>query len=149
MHDKIGKETTCIRTPLEVTMSYFNAISYNNSNILFSSHGVNLPQEFIDTVGPDETTIFFLMAQYLKGDQGFWYPYLRTLPQPGHLSTPLYYDDADEEDLEWLAGTSLEAAREQRLGSWKERYSRSFNVLFRDVGWGSGHLVDQEGRFTW
>ena len=144
----IKRETIVIKTPLAVTMSYWNAVDHSahstsiHDSTTFSSRGLDLPSEFIASVGPDETTIFFLMGQYLKGAQGFWYPYLRTLPQPGagsSLSTPLYYDG---EDLEWLAGTSLAAARDHRMHAWKEKFGRSWWVL-RDVGFG-----DVE-RYTW
>lgn len=69
---------------------------------------------------------FFLMGQYLKGSEGFWFPYLRTLPQPGTLTTPLFYEG---EDLEWLEGTSLWGARSQKVGGLKERFGRCFRCL--------------------
>lgn len=161
----ISRQTCVIKTPLPVTMSYLNAINYHPSakgngghissspgdssvaatdvsldNTPFSAHGLVFPRAFIDSVSPDEVTIFFLMGQYLKGDRGFWYPYLRSLPQPGSLSTPLYYEG---EDLEWLAGTSLVAAREHRLHAWKEKFRTSFGKL-REAGFN-----DEVEKFTW
>lgn len=126
-------------------MSYFNAIDYHSSTspstadaskkgenppTTFSAHGLLFPRAFIDAVGPEETTAFFLMGQYLKGEKGFWFPYLRTLPKPGSLTTPLYYEGAD---LEWLEGTSLWGAREQRVSIWREKYESSLGKL-REVG---------------
>lgn len=129
----IPKETRVIRTPLGLTMSYFNAINYSLPNdqseksSTFSSHGLVFPRaSFIDVVGPEETMVFFLMGQYLKGSEGFWFPYLRTLPRPGSLTTSLYYEGAD---LEWLKGTSLWPAREQRMGGWKEKFDNSLKRL--------------------
>lgn len=143
----VAKETRIIKTPLSSTMSYFNAIDYRlrggddgkaAANI-FSSHGVHLPRAFMDAVGPEETSVFFLMGQYLQGAKGFWAPYIRTLPQPGALTTPLYYEG---DDLEWLNGTSLLPAREQKLKLLKDKYEQAREVLhklgFEDVG-----------RYTW
>lgn len=120
-----------IKTPLSLTMSYFDAIDYislkdKSAESPFSSHGVKFPRGFIDAVGPQETMAFFLMGHYLKGSESFWHPYIRTLPAPGELTTPLYYEG---EDLEWLQGTSLYAAREQRLEIWKDKYETGVKVL--------------------
>lgn len=140
--------TCVIRTPLSLTMSYFDAVDFrpsigndNDDGIpFFSSHGVTFPREFIDAVGPEETTAFFLVGQYLRGPEGFWYPYIRTLPPPEELTTPLYYDEG--EDLEWLRGTSLYAARERRMEVWKGKYENGVRVL-RDLG------VEGAEGYTW
>ncbi|OXV07535.1 hypothetical protein Egran_04700 [Elaphomyces granulatus] len=112
-------------------MSYFNAIEYcPDGKSPFSSHGVTLPRPFIDVVGPEETTIFFLMGQNLKGPEGFWYPYIRTLPREDDITALLYYE---EEDLAWLNGTSLYQAREQRIQEWRSSYDNGMKIL-RDSG---------------
>lgn len=144
----LAQDTAIIQTPLSLTLSYFNAIDHRllseshedgavatTTTTTFSSHGVVFPRAFIDAVGPEETTAFFLMGQYLRGSTGFWYPYISSLPQPGKLTTPLYFYG---QDLEWLEGTSLWPAREQRLQIWKDKYESSLQVLrevgFEDVG---------------
>ncbi|PTU18233.1 hypothetical protein P175DRAFT_0464987 [Aspergillus ochraceoroseus IBT 24754] len=137
----VSSNTHIIQTPITTTMSYFNAIDYHSSDsIKFPAHGVQFPSAFIESVGPEEVAIFFLIGQYLRGEQGFWYPYLRTLPQPGLLTTPLYYESA--EDLEWLQGTSLLAAREQKMGLLRGKYEQSSAEL-RKAGFG-----DVE-KYTW
>lgn len=152
---RLVQDTSIIQTPLSLTLSYFNAVDHRLSSesrqdepvatatttttTTFSSRGVVFPRTFIDAVGPEETTAFFLMGQYLLGSTGYWYPYISTLPQPGKLTTPLYFDG---EDLEWLEGTSLWPAREQRLQIWKEKYESSLKVL-RDVG------VDDADSYSW
>ncbi|PLB55021.1 SET domain protein [Aspergillus steynii IBT 23096] len=120
--------THIIQTPLASTMSYFNATDYakEGSAASFPAHGVHLPQAFMDAVGTEEASIFFLIGQFLRGPDGFWYPYLRTLPQPGELTTPMYYGEGD---VEWLQGTSLLAAREQKTSLLREKYERAFAVL--------------------
>ena len=142
--NSISKETCIINTPLSATMSYFDAIDHrlpdaNGGEGLFSTHGVILPRTFIDAVGPEETTVFFVMGQYLQGSDGFWFPWIRTLPQPGSLTTPLYYEG---EDLEWLDGTSLLPAREQNMKLIKDKYEGCFKKLC-DSG------LENAERYTW
>ncbi|KAJ5168386.1 uncharacterized protein N7482_003980 [Penicillium canariense] len=126
----ISKETRVLRTPLGVTMSYFNAIGYESSQGSFSKHGVELPQAFIEAVAVEETCTFFLMGQFLRGQEGFWYPYLRTLPQPGELNTPLFFG---EEDVDWIQGTGIPEASVQRYEVWDQRYEECISKL-EEVG---------------
>lgn len=122
----VPKETRVINTPLSVTMSYFNAVGHESAGISFPTHGVAFPRTFIDAVGPEEITAFFLMGQYLRGPQGFWYPYLRTLPQPGRLTTPLFFG---EEDVDWIQGTGIPEASVQRYQEWDRKYDESISRL--------------------
>lgn len=137
----LPSNTEVIHTPLAATLSYFNAIDHRpaNSAVSFPAHGFHLPRAFVDAVGPEETSIFFLIGQYLRGEDGFWAPYLRSLPQPGDLTTPLYYEGGD---LEWLGGTSLLAAREQKRVLLRGKYEAGVRELGK---------VGLEGveRFTW
>ena len=137
----LSSNTEVIHTPLAATLSYFNAIDHRpaNSAVAFPAHGFHLPQAFVDAVGPEETSIFFLIGQYLRGADGFWAPYLRSLPQPGDLTTPLYYEGGD---LEWLGGTSLLAAREQKRVLLVAKYEAGVRELGK---------VGFEGveRFSW
>lgn len=116
-------------------MSYFDAIDYRPANsdaaaaggeAVFSSHGVIFPREFIASIGSEETMAFFLMGQYLKAENSFWHPYIRSLPRPDELTTPLFYSD---DDLAWLNMTSLAAAREQRLQIWRANYEKGVAFL--------------------
>lgn len=141
----IPNETCIINTPLPATMSYFNAVNYrlpsekDDVTAVFSDHGVHLPRAFIDAVGPEESTVFFLMGQYLRGSDGFWFPWIQTLPQPGALTTPLYYEGRE---LEWLKGTSLMLARAQKLGIMMDKCDIGVKKL-REAG-----FADVE-RYTW
>ncbi|KAH8697652.1 SET domain protein [Talaromyces proteolyticus] len=129
-------KTCVIKIPVELTMSYFNAIDYeiptkggdgsDEKTSPFSSHGVVFPKQFITSIGSEETTAFFLMGQYLKGHNSFWYPYIHSLPRPDELTTPLFYSG---EDLAWLNLTSLAAAREHRMQIWKARYEKGYRLL--------------------
>ncbi|CAI7612941.1 unnamed protein product [Penicillium pancosmium] len=124
--EAISKETRVINTPLNVTMSYFNAIDYTCPKGSFSSHGVVFPREFIDAVGKEETTAFYLMGQFLRGEEGFWFPYLRTLPQPGQLTTPLFFG---EHDVDWLQGTGIPDASVFRYKHWDKKFDEGMAKL--------------------
>lgn len=93
----------------------------------------------MDAVGPEEASVFFLIGQYLLGAEGYWAPYIRTLPQPGALTTPLYYEG---DDLEWLDGTSLLGARQRKMKLFTDKYEHGMGEL-RKVG-----SKDVE-RYTW
>ncbi|KAJ6149513.1 hypothetical protein N7471_000712 [Penicillium samsonianum] len=124
--EAIPKETRVINTPIEVSMSWYNAIGYESPRGSFPKHGVDLPRTWIDKVGPEETFAFFLMGQYLRGPEGFWYPYLRTLPQPGQLTTPLFFG---EEDVDWIQGTGIPEAAVERIKIWEEKYDSGYLKL--------------------
>ncbi|KAE8350668.1 hypothetical protein BDV28DRAFT_138694 [Aspergillus coremiiformis] len=129
--NRVLSNTHIIKTPLTATMSYFNAIGCSFStddggSVSFPEHGLHLPHAFVEAVGQEDSSIFFLIGQYLRGNESFWYPYIRTLPQPGALTTPLYYEG---DDLAWLENTSLSPAREQKDKLWKERYENTYSEL--------------------
>ncbi|KAJ5899671.1 hypothetical protein N7495_004415 [Penicillium taxi] len=129
----VSKETRVINTPITVTMSYYNAINHRSAKGSFPNRGVDLPRAFIDAVGPEETAAFFLMGQFLLGEQGFWFPYLRTLPQPGQLTTPLFFG---EEDVDWIQGTGIPDASVFRFQVWDEKYESSMTKL-EELGFGN------------
>lgn len=126
----VNPETRAISTPMGVTMSFYNAIDFVSAHNTFSSHGVNFPLTFINAMGPEETFAFFLMGQFLRGSEGFWYPYLKTLPQPGQLTTPLFFG---EEDVDWIQGTGIPEASVHRYEIWDRKYEEAIAKL-EEVG---------------
>ncbi|KAL4930787.1 SET domain protein [Aspergillus undulatus] len=136
----VPSNTHIIKTPVATTMSYFNAIDHRVGETRFPARGLNFPPEFVKSVGPEEVTIFFLIGQYLRGSESFWYPYLQTLPQPGSLTTLPYYEE--EEDLEWLEGTSLVQARLQKIALLREKYESSYEELRKSE-------LDDAARYSW
>ncbi|KAJ5545063.1 hypothetical protein N7461_007367 [Penicillium sp. DV-2018c] len=108
---------------------------YESARGSFPKYGVDFPRKWIDQVGPEETSAFFLMGQFLRGEEGFWYPYLRTLPQPGQLTTPLFFG---EEDVDWIQGTGIPEASVERIRIWEGRFDEAIASLeecgFLDCG---------------
>lgn len=145
------KGTCVLKIPIELTLSYFNAINYQPASLSttsqkeqsanpFSSHGLHLPQKLIEAIGPEETTAFFLMGQYLLQENGFWFPYINSLPRKEDLTTPLFF--GEEEDLEWLGMTSLAAERERRLRIWRGNYEHGVGIM-KEIGFKGVEL------YTW
>jgi hypothetical protein len=135
----ISKETRVINTPINVSMSWFNAMNYQSPRGSFPNHGVEFSRSWMESIGPEETSAFFLMGQYLRGSEGFWYPYLCTLPQPGQLSTPLFFDG---EDVDWVVGTGVPEAATERIRIWVEKYDRAIEGL-EEIGFEGVEL------YTW
>ncbi|KAL4821766.1 hypothetical protein BDW67DRAFT_189717 [Aspergillus spinulosporus] len=123
----VSGNTHIIKTPIATTMSYLNAIDFHAGYAHFPAHDVKFPSSFIEKISSEEVAIFFLIGQYLRGPESFWHPYIRTLPQPGSLTTLPYYEE--EDDLEWLEGTSLLQARKQKVALLREKYERSRDEL--------------------
>ena len=72
---------------------------------------------------------FFLVEQYLLGDQSFWWPYIRCLPQPFEgdaLNRLLWYDDTD---LLWLRGTNMEDAMKIMERNRRREYDEAIGAL--------------------
>ncbi len=71
----------------------------------------------------------FLMREYLLQEKSFWWPYIRSLPQPdsaNRLGTPLWYG---REERVWIRGTNLEFGAETKERMWREEYEEGMRCL--------------------
>lgn len=78
---------------------------------------------------PEVLTRFFLMEQFLKKEESFWWPYFQMLPQPHQLhlfNTPMWYE---ETDCIWIKGTNLDGSRTSRQAAWRQEYDESIELL--------------------
>jgi protein-histidine N-methyltransferase len=75
---------------------------------------------------------FILVDEYLSGSSSWWWPYIALLPQPqGNngeppFNTPLWFS---EDDLQWLNGTGLALAAEEREVAWKKEFNDGLKYL--------------------
>jgi len=128
--ETLSKKACVINCPYSLTISYLNAISVPP----FESHGDSLPRQFLGDMDRHTVTVYFLMLQYLKKENSFWWPYIRTLPQPDEIDkvgTPFWFS---KEDRIWLLGTDLEEASLTRVAIWKKDWERAMQML-RVLGW--------------
>ncbi|KAF7888661.1 uncharacterized protein EAF02_003202 [Botrytis sinoallii] len=121
----IAPQTSIVRCSYQISLSYLNAIGTYSE---FPSTDP-FPVEFLENLKQDDPNIighFFLIQQYLKGDQSPWWQYIRLLPQPNDpksLGIPIWWP---EEDQEFLTGTNAEPPLQKREQMWRDHY-----ILYR------------------
>lgn len=139
-----------VTCPLKLSLSAFNAFHQCPLSRLKNQHDPShFPQLFLDKTPFHVIGKFFLCQQYLLSEDSFWFPYISSLPQPGRgeynggsfssddaekLGTPLFWT---EEELEWIRGTNMDAARLERLELWKREWSDGCCILRNEgfAGW--------------
>ncbi|WQF81002.1 Putative SET domain-containing protein [Colletotrichum destructivum] len=104
---------TIVTCPLDLTLSYLNAAStpspgFHHEGAAPSSSP--FPTSFLASVPPHVIGRFFLIHQYLLGKESFWYPYIKTLPQPHHLQSWILPPLWPADDLELLEDTNVHVA---------------------------------------
>ncbi|KAK2026759.1 SET domain-containing protein [Colletotrichum zoysiae] len=147
---------TVVTCPMRLTLSYLNAITtpspgfhYDNDNNDNNDNNTDnadaddndttgssspFPPTFLASVPPHVIGRFFLIHQYLLGKSSFWYPYIRTLPQPEHLQSwilpPLWPSD----DVELLEDTNVHVAIAETKARLKAEFKRAIAALGDDDG---------------
>lgn len=123
---------TAVTCPASTTLSYLNALNGGQDLLLpqtNNSPAAAFPSEFMATLPPHVIGRFFLMQQYLLGQESFWAPYISSLPQPEHLGSwalPAFWS---EEDLEFLEGTNAATAVEEIKGNLRREFKDARRVL--------------------
>jgi len=121
--------TKMVDCSFRTTLSYLNTIELCSS---FQTRSLPFPPEFIDCLNADDPNIighFFLMQQYLLGQESFWWPYIRLLPQPNSpesLGLPVWWP---ETDFEFLNGTNAEPPVKKRKALWEEEWKQGIALL--------------------
>jgi hypothetical protein len=112
----------------QISLSYLNAIEAPG----FPRHGPPFPDKFLKVLNEDDPNIishFFLMQQFLLGDESFWWPYIRLLPQPDQpqsLGIPIWWS---REDRRFLAGTNAEPPLQKRGDLWQAEWEKGIALL--------------------
>lgn len=111
-----AREDIPLGTPI-ASSSPFTSLSYLNAikSLAYPSHSHStywdqpaFPPHFMEALEGSRSHVighFFLMQQYLIGQGSFWYPYIRTLPQPNSprgIPTPIGWS---KDDLLFLKDT--------------------------------------------
>lgn len=119
----LAADSLVVSCPHEITISWLNVISGSASFL------GQFDEDCIATVNQVAIVRFFLLNEYLKREESFWWPYFRSLPQPTEacrLLTPTWYD---EEDWLWLRGTSLESSARKQEQHWRQEYDVAMQGL--------------------
>ncbi|ESZ93653.1 hypothetical protein SBOR_5958 [Sclerotinia borealis F-4128] len=127
----IPPQASIVRCSYPISLSYLNAVGKYSQ---FPSTE-SFPVEFLETLKQEDPNIiglFFLVQQYLKGDQSPWWQYIRLLPQPNDpksLGIPIWWPEADQK---FLAGTNAEPPLQKREQMWRDQWKKGV-VLLRNL----------------
>ncbi|KAI2611437.1 SET domain-containing protein [Hypoxylon fragiforme] len=130
----INAEDSIVTLPLSKSLSYLDAIHGHLDNASSSSDtpphegNTHFPTEFLNEIPPHVVGRFFLMQEYLLGPSSKWWPYIRTLPQPEHMSNilPVMWPS---DDVEFLRGTNAYAAIQDIKSTLKKEYKQAMRLL--------------------
>ncbi|KZM28152.1 uncharacterized protein EKO05_0005820 [Ascochyta rabiei] len=115
-----------VTCPLELTLSVLNLDPEQREVLPITS-----PLQQCRGKLPDHTLAYLLLIeQRSKGKESPWWNYIACLPGPESMSTPLWFD---EDDVVFLAGTSLAPAAKERKADMHQQWEYALSIL-KDVG---------------
>ncbi|KAF3051778.1 hypothetical protein E8E11_010942 [Didymella keratinophila] len=115
-----------VTCPLKLTLSSLN-LDPDQEEVL----PITSPLQQCRGKIPDHIlTYLLLIEQRNKGKESPWHTYIACLPGVESMTTPLWFD---EEDVAFLAGTSLAPALKERKADYQKQWEHAVSVL-REVG---------------
>lgn len=115
-----------VTCPLKLTLSCLN-LDPDQKEVL----PITSPLQQCRGKIPDHIlTYLLLIEQRNKGTESPWYNYIACLPGPRDMTTPLWFD---EEDVAFLAGTSLAPALKERKADYQKQWLEAVGVM-KEVG---------------
>ena len=118
----IESRESVVMCPSSIMVSYVHAQQSEILKPLIDRDPCSISNQII-------TLRVFIIEQYLLADRSFWWPYLKTLPQPSNSgflhATPLWND----EDLRWLDKTNLAQATRLKKTTWMQEYEQAVECL--------------------
>lgn len=120
-----------VSCPYTISLSYLNAIiggpfAQDDEQ---TTPSPTFPPMFMDQLPPHVIGRFFLIHEYLKGRDSFWWPYIATLPQPEQISSwtlPAFWP---EEDIDVLEGTNVHVAIREIQANIKLEFKQARKIL--------------------
>ncbi|KAF1977508.1 SET domain-containing protein [Bimuria novae-zelandiae CBS 107.79] len=114
------------KCPLSLTLSYLN-LDHAQSIV------PHVESPLVECVGqvPNHVLTYLLLVEQRRHpnqDRMKWYPYIACLPEPGSMTTPLWFDN---EDLKCLTGTNLARETSVKLDQLTKEWNQANNVLER------------------
>lgn len=115
-----------VTCPLDLTLSSLN-LDPNQKEVL----PITSPLQQCRGKIPDYIlTYLLLIEQRNKGKESPWHNYIACLPGPESMTTPLWFG---EEDVAFLAGTSLAPALQERKADYEKQWRGAVSVM-KEVG---------------
>ncbi|KAF2628691.1 SET domain-containing protein, partial [Macroventuria anomochaeta] len=125
-----------VTCPLKLTLSSLN-LDPDRKEVL----PITSPLQQCRGKIPDHIlTYLLLIEQRNQGKDSPWHYYIACLPGVASMTTPLWFD---EEDVAFLAGTSLAPALKERKVDYQKQWEHAVNVL-KEVGVAWADEVDFE-----
>ncbi|KAH6845600.1 hypothetical protein B0I37DRAFT_356046 [Chaetomium sp. MPI-CAGE-AT-0009] len=123
-----------ITCPLATTLSYLNALVDGpildaTTSPAASPKAGAFPPSFIQSVPPHVLGRFFLIKEYLKREDSFWWPYLATLPSPDQIASWLLPAFWPDDDVAYLEGTNAHVAIEEMQANVKAEFKQARKLL--------------------
>jgi hypothetical protein len=131
----LGLDEDIVSLPLSCSLSFLNAIASHQSIvtalppvILPPQDGAYFPPEFLSNVPPHVIGRFFLIQEYLRRQDSAWWPYIRTLPPPEHMTgmLPVVWPAGD---IEFLRGTNAYVAVQEIRSALKKEHKHAMKFL--------------------
>ena len=129
---KVNPGDEVVTCPMSITLSYLNTLP--NPPPGFRKDNQAFPERFLAEIPPHVIGRFLLIKEYLSGSSSFWYPYIRTLPQPENVSSwslPPFWPASDQELLE---GTNLDVSIHEIKAQLKGEFKAARKFL-EQVSW--------------
>jgi len=111
-----------VTCPLKLTLSRFN-LDPQQKEVVYIDSAL---QQCLGKIPEHILTYLLLIEQKRKGENSPWHAYIRCLPGPESMTTPLWFDD---DDLAFLAGTSLAPAAIERKWEYHQQWEHASSVL--------------------
>ncbi|VUC24848.1 unnamed protein product [Clonostachys rosea] len=109
---------TVVSLPTSLSLSYLNAVS----------QGCFHP-ELVSKTPPHVVGRLFLVKEYLRGKDSFWWPYIQALPQPDDKASWALAPFWPKDEAELLEGTNVEVGLEKIRRDVKREYEDITNLL--------------------
>ncbi|KAJ3571577.1 hypothetical protein NPX13_g5329 [Xylaria arbuscula] len=132
----LASDEDIVSLPLSCSLSFLNAIAGHPSFPSSTPPNIRTPQdeaeyfpaEFLENVPPHVVGRFFLVHEYLRRENSHWWSYIRTLPQPEHMTTllPIVWP---KDDTEFLRGTNAYVAVQEIRSTLKKEYKQAMKFL--------------------
>ncbi|KAK5635921.1 hypothetical protein RRF57_011633 [Xylaria bambusicola] len=133
--DVLGQDEEIVSLPLSCSLSFLNAIAAHPNfssgtppSITTLREDAYFPVEFLENTPPHVVGRFFLMQEYLGRQNSHWWPYIRTLPQPEHMTNmlPIVWP---ADDVEFLRGTNAYVAVQEIRSTLRKEYKQAMKFL--------------------
>ncbi|KAK0736040.1 hypothetical protein B0T21DRAFT_366177 [Apiosordaria backusii] len=138
-NERLAPGFCAVSCHVAITLSYVNSLIDGpiDNSARHHEQGPAFPSQFMSSNPPHVIGRFFLVKEYLKGKDSYWWPYISTLPQPDRLNTWALPAVWPEDDIECLEETNAHVAVCEIQANIKKEYKHARKILKEEdfPGW--------------